>query len=274
MVQPLPARPIRSAPSRACLCGALLLCLVSFAAGQRTSAGALSSLLGTSQPSPATPAPASKPPASSEPSASGAIPLPDVAARSEDLKRSLRAIANQLPAPDQLQAARDALDDRDTELNSRAKDVDAMLGGTPSTLELREEEHYWRSQQADTADLRRQLLDWANAAQSAMQQVQMQQPVWQATLQANEATPGLEPTLEVIKQALSDLHRLNSQAQDQLKTIVNLQVRAGSQDQLALDAVDRISKAREYLDRKLFQRDSLPLWRVQQRRQQGENSDF
>jgi|SRR5579862_5890224 len=274
MVQPLPASSIRPARARAALCCALLVCLTSSAGAQRITAGALGSLLGASQPAATTPAADPKPPASAEASAPAAIPLPDVAARSEDLTRSLRVIENQLPAPDQLQAAQVTLDDRDAELNSRQKEIDAMLGGNPNTLELREEEHYWRVKQADTADLRRQLLDWANAAQSATQKVQTQQPLWQATLQANEATPGLEPTVDVIKKALADLHRVNSQAQEQLKAIVNLQVRAASQDQLALDSLDRVSKTREYLDRKLFQRDSLPLWRVKQRRQTGENGGF
>jgi small-conductance mechanosensitive channel len=230
--------------------------------------------LGASPAAATVPATDSKPPTPAEASTPAAIPLPDVAARSEELTRALRAIGNQLPAPDQLQAAQAALDDREAELNSRAKAVDAMLEGAPSTLELREEEHYWRNEQTDTAELRRQLLAWANAAQAAIQKVQTQEPLWQATLRLNEGTPGLEPTVDVIKKALADLRRVNTQAQEQLKAIVNLQVRAASQDQLALDSLDRVSKAREYLDRKLFQRDSLPLWRVQQRRQMGENSDF
>jgi potassium efflux system protein len=255
----------------------LLACCVALLCAGGASAqipGPLGSLLqpAHSNPSAAAPAPPQPSPA---PSASpSAIPLPDVAARSEDLKRVLRNLSNQLPAPDQLADAQATLDDRQDELTSRQKEVDALLAGTPNTLELREQENYWRSAQADTADLRRQLLNWANAAQSALQQVQAQEPIWQATLQQNEATPGLGPTLAVIQQALSELHQLGQQAQDQLKTIVNLQVRAATQDQLALDMLDRITEARASADRKLFQRDSLPIWRVRQRRQTGENSEY
>ncbi len=228
-------------------------------------------MLGTNSSKPATPAPAQNSTASTQAQAPAAIPLPDVAARSEDLKRLLRSISNQLPSPDQLQNAQAALDRRDADLNSRAKDADAVLAGTPSTMELREEESFWRTEQVQTADLRRQLLDWANAAQSAMQQVQTQQPLWQATLDQNEHTTGLAPTLDVIHQDLADLQQLTTQAQNLLKAIVNLQVRAASQDQLALDTLDRITKARERIDRRLFERDSLPLWQLRQRRQTGEN---
>jgi len=253
-------------------CIAAMLCLSCFASAQGSSAGALGALIGKSQSKPEA-TPAAHPPASANPEPSP-IPLPDVATRSEDLKRTLRSIGNQLPTPEQLRDAQATLDDRDEELNSRAKDVDALLTGTPNTLELREQENSWQKEQSGTAGVRRQLRDWANAAQSALQQVQAQQPIWQATLKENEATPGLGPTLDAIQHALADLHSLNTQAQEQLKSIVNLQVRAAAQDQLAMDTLDRISRAREYSDRKLFQRDSLPIWRISQRRQMGENTEF
>ena len=101
--------------------------------------------------------PASSPPVSPPATPSLAIPLPDVAARSEDLKRLLRIGAEQLPSPDQLRAVQATLDERDLELQSKLKEVDGMLAATPSTLELREQENYWRAKQAETAALRRQL---------------------------------------------------------------------------------------------------------------------
>jgi len=266
--------PSRRGRARSLACCAALLCLVAAAHAQKTAGGALGSLLGTNQPKPATEAPAPTPAPSTQPGHPSAIPLPDVAARSEDLKRQLRSISNQLPAADQLQSAQDELDERDTELDSREKEVEALLAGMPSTLELREQDHYWRTEQKQTAELRGQLLDWANAAQSAMQEVGTQTPIWQVTLEQNEHTLGLQPTLQVIQQTLDALQRLGTQAQDQLKTIVNLQVRAASQDQVALDTMDRVSKVRERIDRRLLERDSLPLWRLSDRRQMGENSQL
>ena len=213
-------------------------------------------------------------PAAGTPSpAPSAIPLPDVASRSEDLKRMLRELSDQLPTQDQLDAAKVALDDRDEKLVSRQKDVDALLTGTPSTLELREEENYWRAKQKETADLRIQLLSWANAAQAGLQQLQAQQPVWNATLQQNESSPDLGPTLDVIKKSVSNLQRMTAQVQDQLRVIVNQQIRAANQDQAAIDVLDRLEKERQYLDGRLFEHDSLPLWEVGQRREIGENKE-
>ncbi len=56
--------------------------------------------------------------------------------------------------------------------------------------------------------------------------------------------------------------------------IVNLQVIAANQHQLALDVVDRLGDARAQLKEHVLQRDSLPLWQLVVRRQQGETPDF
>ena len=95
-------------------------------------------LLGTSEPKPAasSPAPAAAAPATP---ASHDIPLPDVAARSEDLKRMLREVSDGLPSPDQLSATKATLDARSDELQSREKGTDALLKTSPSALEIREE---------------------------------------------------------------------------------------------------------------------------------------
>ncbi len=270
MAQPFTASNTGRRLGRVCEIALALLCLAVIAAGQSTSAGPLGALLNPKQPATTAPVPSPAPVAQTP----AAIPLPDVAARSEDLRRVLRSLSDQLPTPEQLETVKATLDERDKELDARLNEIEALLAGTPSTLEFREQENYWREKQAGTVNQRRQLLDWANAAQSAMQQVHAQLPAWQATLEANENTPGLGPTLDVIRQAVGEIQRLNTQAQTQLKAIVNLQVRAANQEQLALDTLDRLSQARERADRRLLERDSLPLWQFRPGRQMGDNRNL
>jgi small-conductance mechanosensitive channel len=252
---------------------AVVLCLGAAASAQTSSS--VKALLGVGQTKPA--APAAPVQAEAAPQANApptAIPLPDVAARSEALKRMLRGISDQLPTQEELDAAKAALDEREDALQARQKAVDELIGGTPSGLELREEENYWRGKQKETGDLRNQLLAWANAAQAGVQQLQAEQPVWNETLRQNESTPDLGPTLDVLKKSVSELQRVAKHAQDELRVIVNLQIRAASQDQLAIDVLDRLQKTREYVDSRIFERDSLPLWKVEQRRQVGENKEL
>jgi potassium-dependent mechanosensitive channel len=254
----------------------IVLCLAVSAMAQSGSSLAnnpLSSLLGNKNGSQASQAtPPSSPPVAAQPPT--AILLPDVATRAEDLMRLLRDTSSQLPTREQLDAVKATLEERDDSLTAKKKEVDALLAGSPSQLELREQETYWRTFATEGAATRKPLLDWANAAQSAVQQLQALQPQWTATLEENKTTPGLGPTLDVIRDAVKGIQATISQAQSLLRVIVNLQVSAANQHQLALEVLDRLAKAHSRLNEHVLQRDSLPLWQVFLRRQQGETPDF
>jgi len=254
----------------------IVLCLAASAMAQSGSSLAnnpLSSLLGNKNGSQASQATSpSSPPAAAQPPT--AIPLPDVATRAEDLMRLLRDISVQLPTREQLDGVKATLEERNDSLQAKKKEVDALLAGSPSLLELREQETYWRAFSTQGAATRKQLQDWANAAQSAMQQLQVLQPQWIATLEENKDTPGLGPTLDVIRDAVKGVQRTMSQAQDLLRVVVNVQVSAANQHQLALDVLDQLAKAHSRLNEHVLQRDSLPLWEIFLRRQQGEIPDF
>ena len=265
-------RAVSLALMRALLLAWLIFRLSSPAAAQPNPLGSLLGKGGQAAGNQAT-APAQAPPAEATPPT--AIPLPEVSTRAEDLSRLLRDINGQLPTREQLDAIKAVLADRDTTLQAKQKEVEALLAGSPSALELREQETYWLAVAGEGAAMRRQLLDWANAAQSAVQQLQALQPQWTLTLSENQSTPDLGPTLDVIREAVKSTQKSKTQAQDLLKVIVNLQVSAAHQHQLALDVLDQLAKSRLQLKGRVLQRDSLPLWQVILRRQQGaEAPDF
>ncbi len=236
------------------------------------SSNPLGALLGKNQPASQTsPAPAGAP-AESQPPA--AIPLPEVSARSEELARLLRDTTDQLPTREQLDALKATLVERDATMQAKRKEVDTLLAGSPSSMEVREQETYWHVFSTEGAAARKQLLDWANAAQSAVQQLQVLQPVWALTLEENKNSSDLGPTLDVIRNAVKSIQTASSQGQELLRMIVNLQVIAANQHQLALDVVDRLGDARAQLKEHILQRDSLPLWQLVMRRQEREAPDF
>jgi small-conductance mechanosensitive channel len=246
------------------------VCVVPSLAAQGNPLGAL--LSKSSQPASQTPAPAPAPPA--EPATPTAIPLPEVSLRAEQLMRLLRDIKGQLPTRDQLDAVKASLAERDTTLAAKQKEVAGLIAGSMSGLELREQETYWHAFSAEGAATRRQLLDWANAAQSEVQQLQTLQPEWNLTLEENKSTPDLGPTLDVIGDAVKSIQTTKVQAQDLLRVIVNLQVVSANQHQAALDVLDQLAKSREQLKGRLLHRDSLPLWQIFQRRQQEGTTEF
>ena len=246
------------------------LCIDYLALAQ--SSNPLGSLLGKNQASQAAPAPAATP--SAEPQTPTAIPLPDVSTRAEELARLLRDTNDRLPTREQLDALKATLAERDATLQAKKKEVDTLLAGSPSSMEVREQETYWHIFSNEGAATRRQLLDWANTAQSAVQQLQALQPQWTLTLDENKSTSDLGPTLDVIRNAVKSIQTGSSRGQDLLRTIVNLQVIAANQHQLALGVIDRLGDARAQLKEHVLQRDSLPLWQLVVRRQEGEAPDF
>jgi len=203
-----------------------------------------------------------------------AIPLPEVSTRAEDLMRLLRDVNSQLPTREQLDSLKAKLDERDSSLQTKHNEVEKLLAASPSALELREQETYWYAISTEGANTRRMLLDWANAAQSAVQQLQVQQPQWTLTFDENKSTPDLGPTLDVIRDAVKSIQTSEAQAQDLLRVIVNLQVSAANQHQLSLETLDRLAQARRELKEHALRRDSLPLWHIFLRRQQEESADF
>jgi len=196
------------------------------------------------------------------PDQTGPIPLPDVAARSLGLAQTLRDAAAKLPTTEQVQAIETAVSELEPDLVSKQEQTKALLSGTPNSLEVREEENFWRGIQSDTNDWQQQLLDWANNAQKAIQMLDKEEPTWAATLEANRDNQELGPTLAVISANLNEIHKLRKQEQQTLQAVVNLQIKVGEVDQTAQEIVSDLGDVKLKLKGHLLDRDSLPLWQV------------
>lgn len=203
-----------------------------------------------------------------------AIALPDVAAKAEDLTRLLRNLQDSMPSRQDLDDMQALLASRDQPLRERENATTALLAGAPASLELRDEENYWRDFESDAAASRKQLLAWANTNQTTIDKLNALEPQWQATLDANENAEDLGAALGLIKQSVGGIQTLKLKAQEQLRMLVNMQVHAADQDQLALDVLERLSDASLRVRSHLLQRDSLPLWHLGERRQNGENVEL
>ena len=200
-----------------------------------------------------------------------AIPLPDVAARSLDLGQKLRDAASTLPTREQIETIQSDVAAMEPTLATKRDEVDSLLSGSPNSLQVHEEENFWRGMQDSTKGWQQQLLDWAHAAQDTLAILDSQEPAWAATLDANKGNRELEPVLAVVEANLAEMKRLRKQAQTALQASVNLQIKVGSLDETANEITDRLVKAQYQLKGHLLDRDSLPLWRVGMRRQNGEN---
>lgn len=221
---------------------------------------------------PAEPAPAAQPAVG--PSVPQVIPLPEVAMQLEQLTQTLIDVSASLPADDQLQGLSTAINQYGAAVEVKRKEADALLASSPASLELREQETYWRAFQTSSAVWRKQLLGWANAEQTAIDQLNQLEPKWAATLDAYHADHELNTLLGLIRGNMDSLRKLRSKATQQLQATVNLQIALGTQEQAATDVMAKLADAQQVLAERLFERDSLPFWQLGARRQQGENKNL
>ena len=72
--------------------------------------------------------------------------------------------------------------------------------------------------------------------------------------------PGIETTVERIKQQLDKIQAAKSQVQEQLNVVVSVQNQVSQQDQQISDILLRVRQARERERGHLFEMDGRPLW--------------
>ena len=199
------------------------------------------------------------------------IPLPDVAARSLELNQMLRDAAAKLPTGEQIDSIQKSISELEPDLQSKLQDVNRLLAGSPNSLEVREEENYWRGIEGFADGWEQQLLTWANNAQAIIGTLDAQEPAWAATLAQNKDNKELGPVLGVIENNLEQIRKLRAQAQEALQLAVNMQIKVGTFDQTTEDVISKLAQAKIKLKGRLLDRDSLPLWEVSERRGVGES---
>ena len=195
------------------------------------------------------------------------IPLPQIADRVESLDRLLREINSQLrPKWELLEAERKA-EAEANEIRQRVLETRELLAGTPTPLELEDEQRYWSSRSLEYSAQRKLRTTHAAELEEQIQLLEAQQPQWQVTWDQVHNASGIEPVAIRIRQALDALQATRSQAQEQLNLIVTLQNRISQHDQQISDVLARLRQVREQERRRILEPDSRPLWEPRELRQ-------
>ena len=195
------------------------------------------------------------------------IPLPKVADRAEELDHLLHEIGSQLIPRSELLESEKKSGEQAAEIRRRALQTRELLAGAPTSLELEDEQRYWRSRNLEYGTQRRFLTLRAAKLEEQIQTLEAQQPEWVATWIQIRESPGIEPVVERIKQQLDKIQAAKSQAQEQLNIVLTLQNEISQQDQQISDILLRVREAREEERARLFEPDNPPLWEARQLRQ-------
>lgn len=195
------------------------------------------------------------------------IPLPKIADRAEELDHLLHEISSQLiPGPELLESEKKSKEQA-AEIRRRALQTRELLAGTPTSLELEDEQRYWRSRNLEYGTQRKFLTLRAAKVEEQIQTLEAQQPEWVATWTQIRELPGIEQVVGRIKQQLDKIQAAKSQAQEQLNIVLTLQNEISQQDQQISDILLRVREAREEERGRLLETNGPPLWEARQQRQ-------
>ena len=189
-----------------------------------------------------------------------AIPLPQIADRAEQLDLLLREVSSQLLPKDELLESEQTAEGHAAEIHRRVMQTRDLLAGTPTPMELEDEQRFWRSQSLEFGAARRLLTSRAAKLEEQIQTLEAQQPEWTATWMQIHESPGIEALVQRTKQQLDKIQAAKSQVQEQLNVVLTLQNRVSQQDQQISDVLLRVRQARERERSRLLELDSRPLW--------------
>jgi small-conductance mechanosensitive channel len=189
-----------------------------------------------------------------------AIPLPRIADRAEELDHQLTEIGSQLTAKSELLESERTTEKRAAEIHRRVMQARDLLAGTPTPMDLEDEQRFWRSQSLEFGAERRLLTSRAAKLEEQIQTLETQQPEWAATWNQIHESQGIEAVAQRIKQQLDKIQALKSQVQEQLNIVLTLQNQVSQQDQQISDVLLRVREARERERSRLLELDSPPLW--------------
>ena len=188
------------------------------------------------------------------------IPLPQIADRAEELDHLLREINSQLIPNSELLESQTKAEEQAAEIRRRGLQTRDLLAGEPTSLDLEDEQRYWRSRSLEYAAERRLLTLRAGKLGEHIQTLEAQQPEWVATWIQIHKSPGIEAIVKRIKQELDKIQATKSQAQAQLNMALSVQNQVSQQDQQISDILLRVRQARERERGRLLELNGRPLW--------------
>ncbi len=188
------------------------------------------------------------------------IPLPQVADRAEELDLLLQEISGQLISTASQLPSESMAKAKDEEIRDRLQQVEHLLDGRPNTLELRDEEHYWRTLSQPFAAQRKLLKARAADLENQFRLLDEQQLQWQATWDQIHDTRGIQAVIERIRQKLDAIRVTRQRAKEQLNQVLTLQNQVSLQDKQISDVLTKLGIAQDRLRGRLLERDNYPLW--------------
>lgn len=202
-----------------------------------------------------------QPVASPSPIPSPAISLPQIAPRAEESVQKLREMNDRLTLDPTLRSTEQTRRSQEDLIGEKKRELDELIAITPIHTELQDIEQEWVAQREMYAALLKTLTERAKAVEEDIRFLDRQQAEWEGALNQIQSPEAIEAVFERIRDVLNEIRTTRSRANGLLGSLLASQDTVSKQNQVVLDALKKISKARARLQRSLFDQDSPPLWK-------------
>ena len=189
------------------------------------------------------------------------IPLAQIADRAEELDQLVVQINGQLWTTAEVSRLEEQTESQEQKILDRSRQTRELLAGTATSLELEDEQRYWRSKSHQYSAQRRDLTARAASLQQQIQLLETQQSEWQLTWEQVRDVQGIQAIADRARQQLEKAQSARSQAQDQLNVVLTLQNRVSQEDQQVAEILFRVRQERTRDRGRIFQPDCAPLWK-------------
>ena len=195
------------------------------------------------------------------------IPLTEIADRAEQLDQLVAQISSQLLTAAELSEVEDQTNSQEQKILERSRLTVELLAGAPTSLDLEDEQRYWRSKSQQYSAQRKDLTERAGNLQQQIQLLEAQQSEWQLTSDQVVGVQGLQSIADRVRQQLEKARSTGLQAQEQLNEVITLQNRVSQEDQQVTELLFRVRQTRLRDRSRIFQPDSGPLWKISRKRE-------
>lgn len=193
-----------------------------------------------------------------------AIPLPQIADRADELDRWLRAVTGQMASEEDLLRWEQVTTNQSQELRQSVNQVNELLASKPTTIELQNEQRFWRILNHKYAAEREILTPRAAELEKQLHQLDEQQLDWQATWDQIHQKTEIKPVIDRTRQELDLIQTARVDLQKRLNLVLTLQTEVSQMDRQISDVLSRVRESQDRSRSRLFERDSPPLWKAYQ----------
>jgi hypothetical protein len=194
-----------------------------------------------------------------------AVPLPDpfpltqITLQSQELTRTLAEISRRLPPDSELAAVDDNVREQEEFVPNKLKESAGAISGDATLTEIRAQLREWRAYAVRQAQQQQTLSAWGTACEQSLTSLNKQRVLWDVTVKSVRNVPELTSVLGAAKTALAEVRTVQTEAEQRLRIVLDLQARVSKQALVTADVVEKLNTSRQRFQARLFYPDAPPI---------------